>query len=280
MSDTQTVTLDDLGVDPLEGVDEKAVQRSIAGAQPLMEDPPDNSFTLPRGISDGVSFNGDVVIRELDGSDEETLAKVKDFMTWYDTVLALGVSRIGHRDLEALELPQRLVIVRSLLTGERRMLFMWIVRVNFGDHRTFSFICQNEACKAEIEADVDLSTSFIPTPMEKVQELYEYTTTGQTPQTISFRLPVGFDEVEVVSIGGTGAEQNSKMLAQCVEKLNGKEIVDKDRFVRKLTMRDRKGLLGVISSLQSQLDMELEAECPTCRTKNTYMMGFLNFFRD
>ena len=75
-------------------------------------------------------------MRELTGVDEEAMARVKDITEIYDTVLGLGTTRIGEVDLASLPLPERQGLLQQLLLGERDMLFIGIVRMTYGDHKT------------------------------------------------------------------------------------------------------------------------------------------------
>ena len=209
----------------------------IAGPVPLMPEAPDCSLTLQRGLFVKGIHKTDVLVRELTGADEETLAKAREPGDHYDTVIALGVEKIDDFDFSELPLAERQGYLRQLLIGERDQIFLAVVKATFGEEKTIGFRCN--VCSEEQEIGLLLSEDFKPKEVDDVNnEVFTFTTSKG--HVLEYRLVTGDDQREAFQRkGATTAEQNTIILSRCITKLNGGLIPDPLEFVRRLPMRDR-----------------------------------------
>src|SRR5215467_642528 len=92
------------------------------GEAPVIQESVDPHLHLPRGLMHNGSWQRRVLVRELNGMDEETLSRVRDQADIYDTMLALGTVRVGDLELGPLPLGERQGFLQQLLIGERDQL--------------------------------------------------------------------------------------------------------------------------------------------------------------
>jgi hypothetical protein len=256
--------------------DIRAAKEAAAGPVPIIGEAPDVMMTLPRGLFINGAWQRTVVTRELTGADEETLAKVPDQLSFYNTVIALGTESIGELDLTSLPLAQRRSHLSGLLLGERDMLFIKVTQTSFGDQKDINFNCS--ICEAEQTMTLYLSEDLQAKLPEDAADIHTYTTTQG--DVLDFRAAVGGDQEEATSKkGATMAEQNTVILSRCVTKRNGDLIVDPLKFARNLGMADRQKLLKELVALQPNIDMELKTKCSACGGDQTIGLGWADIFR-
>lgn len=254
----------------------KAKQVEV-GSVPLIQGSVDPHVDLPRGIMHNGSWSTRAVVRELTGIDEEAMARVKEITEIYDTVLALGTTRIGEVDLENQTLASRQGVLQQLLLGERDMLYVGIVRMTYGDRKTMFLTCP--LCGERQELIVILSEDFPVTMVDDVQQT-EFTFTTSKGDTILYRPTVGADQMEALRRkGASTAEQNSILLSRCIKTVNGNLPVDPMSYARKLSLRDRHGLLAALVEHQPSVDMTVKVECVACREEQTIALGWGDLFQ-
>jgi ribosomal protein S27E len=262
------------------GAKERQLQEAkekMAGSVPLISDPQSCVVILPRGILRGQEWEQEAEVRELNGADEEALARVRDVVNFFDHVLAHGVVRVGSEDLSGRSVPERLTVLQNLLLGERSQLLLAIIRVTYGDNKTLNVTCPN--CEAEQEIDLILSEDFKSSEMETPHKLtYSYATSKG--QSIEYRLVTGADQAIALSKkGATTAEQNSTILSRVITAVDGGFVVDPLKFVRDLSMRDRTVLLDKLTEMQPQIDLTLKVPCAGCGGEQVLALGWPDLFR-
>jgi hypothetical protein len=257
--------------------DLRQAKEQMAGPVPLIKDSPDTTFTLPRGLYFMGQWQKSVVIRELTGVDEETLAKVPDQLAFFSTVIALGVQSIGEVDLGSLPLAERKGHLSQLLLGERDMLFVQVVQVAFGNAKDVTFACT--MCAVEQTMSLILSEDFkakIPEDVETAIKTY-VTSKGDV---LEYRGAVGADQEEALAKkGSTLAEQNTIILSHCITKRNGEMLVDPLNFARNLGIKDRQALLKALVERQPEVDLVLQTKCVSCGGDQTVALGWGDLFR-
>lgn len=257
--------------------DLQQAKAAMAGSVPLVGGAPDPFLLLPRGLFNRGTWQKEVEVRELTGADEETLAKVKDQVSFFTTVLALGTARIGDIDLSALTVAERRFHLGQLLIGERDQIFLKIVQASFGDEKRIHFTCSR--CEAENETVLLLSEDFPPQEVEDVGTvtLYHETAKGHT---LDFRPAVGDDQEEALSKKGASlAEQNTLVLSRCITKVNGGLVLDPIQFARTLGMRDRQQLLEKLAARQPSISLDIEPPCSGCGSKQRLALSWGDLFR-
>ena len=249
--------------------------------EPRMQPAPDLSIELPRGVYDATRrvFLTKGYVRELDGSDEEALAKLRTPAEWFDGVVALGIDRMGDIDFNQLSFEQAKSLTGTLLPGEDMMVYLKVVTATFGPDRDIKYQCQNARCGREIE-----TTLHIPTDFPVVLPEGDYLPTYDFPSSkgrITYRLITSADEAQLLAQSTettTSAEMTSAALVKSIIAVNGLPPQDPEDFVRALPIRDRQALLEVIASRQPKIDMSLTIEC-VCGFHNRFMLALQELFR-
>ena len=159
---------------------------------------PDTSVSLALGLYHNGEYHTTAEVRELTGADEEALARVKDEVASFSTVIALGTVRVGPVDLESLPLAERRGILGGLLLGDREQLFLNIVRVTFGDTKQIAFRCTH--CDAEQEVDLLLSVDFPQSEGDVSSRVFSHVSTQGLD--IEYRLATGTDQEVVLEQAG------------------------------------------------------------------------------
>lgn len=240
--------------------DLQAAKQAMAGPIPLLPEAPDTAVSLALGLYLNGQYHIDAEVRELTGVDEEKLAKVKDEVQSFATVVALGTTRIGPIDLEGKTLVERRGILGDLLLGDREKLFLSIVRVTFGDKKEVNFTCMH--CGAEQEADLFLSEDFPQSEGDVASLSFSYTTMQGVE--LEYRLATGNDQEVVLERPVSSAEANTLMLSRCIIKVAGQRPLDPLAFARGLGMKDRSTLLNELVDKQPSVSLEVKTNCAAC----------------
>lgn len=277
MSDTD-FNIDDLMAPQNTGDTEQLVRDVLAGEMPTVPQPEEPVIVLPRGRFLNGEWEKEATVRELTGADEEKLARKRDSMDFFDAVLALGVERLGTAELSKMHTSEREAVLGSLLTGERELLFLAVIRATFGNERDLEYTCGS--CGSEFTTTLLLDHDFVLTDTLGTEPPLSYTFTTSKGDRVEYRLINGFDQRAASSKkNGTVAEQNTAILTSVVKTVNGDVPFDTHDFVLKLSMRDRRDLVKDLDEHQPSIDNELELECQTCGTKNKVFLNWGDLFR-
>ena len=249
--------------------------------EPRMPASPDLSIKLPRGVYDQSRriFLTEGYVRELDGEDEEALAKLRTPAEWFDGVVALGIARMGDIDFNQLSFEQSKSLTGTLLPGEDMMVYLKVVTATFGPDRDIKYQCQNARCGREIETSLHIPTDF-PVSLPEGDYLPTYAFQSSKGK-VTYRLITSSDEAQLLAASTettTSAEMTSAALVKSIIAVNGLPPQDPDGFVRSLSIRDRQALLEVIASRQPKIDMSLSIEC-VCGFHNRFLLALPELFR-
>jgi hypothetical protein len=254
------------------------VRDKVAGEMPTMEDPEDARIVLPRGIYAEGKWNTESNVRELTGADEEYLSRKRDPLDYFDAVIGLGVERVGDLDLLSKPLSEREEILSKLLTGERELLFLSVIRATFGNERELQYVCGS--CSNDFTTTLLLDTDFVLTDTLGIDPPLTYEFTTSKGDTIEYRLVNGADQrAATKKKNATVAEQNTSILTSTIKRVNGDVPFDMRDFVLGLTMKDRRDLVSDMDDRQPVVDNELELVCPSCDATNTVLINWGDLFR-
>lgn len=276
MADTE-INLDELlGAEPQDG--DMTMRDVLAGEMPTMGEPENPVLTLPRGRLVNNKWETAAEVRELNGADEEYLARRRDPLDYFDAVLALGVTRLGSADLASMSITEREQVLATLLTGERELLFLTVIRATFGNERDLEFQCGS--CQGEFTTTLLLDHDF---PL--VDDLgfdppltYEFTTSKG--DRVEYRLVNGADQREAASKrNATTAEQNTVVLTNVIKRVNGTVPFDAKEYVLGLSMKDRRDLVADMDKRLPTINNEIDLECQSCGTKNRVTLNWGDLFR-
>lgn len=255
-----------------------SVQDVMAGDIPAIRDPEDPVIRLPRGYLHNGKWQTTSSVRELTGADEELLARKKNPLDYFDSVLALGVEHLGDVDLLAQPMSERERILSQLLTGERELLFLAVLRATFGNERDLQFQCGS--CGSDYTTTLLLDHDFVlkDTLGFDPPSTYEFTTSKG--DVVEYRLVNGADQRAAASKpNATVAEQNSLILSATISRVNGDHMINRDDYVKTMSMRDRRDLINDMEERQPEIDNELELECQSCGVKNKILLNWGDLFR-
>lgn len=240
--------------DDVEELARAAEQLTAGNAEPpTLQDPLDGPVELPAGfrrltLREDKTVTEEVRkawVRELNGEDEERIAKAKlkhDQSAFVDAILEAGIERLGN------EKPTR-DDISALVLGDRDFLLLEISRVTFGNDLDYEgFICMH--CGGEISFTVHLDEDVPVKRLDKVSDVdFEIRLKGD--RVASVTLPTGEDVAEV-SEAATEAEANTLLIAAAVNEIRGPgskvvSIKGDHDAARRLSLPDRRTLIKEMS---------------------------------
>ena len=262
-----------VSAEPIDLANEQAVKQRLAGDHPVIPPAPDSVVTLPRGYIENGTPLTEVEIRELNGADEERLARYKTEEDVYNAIITMCTVRVGSIDLKGEPLSARARVLDSLLTGERELIFLKILGATFGNEKEYGFICGNceEQNMVTILLDEDLPLIL---PEDDLEYTYTYTTKRGTA--IEYRLPVGADLEGLAGVTNIAA-RTTHLLSRVILKVNGESPMDKKAVAQNLNSGDRAGLEADIRKNSPYIKMALETECASCGKEQTIPLQWGQF---
>ena len=222
---------------------------------PKLELPPDTSVTLPGGLMDPIlGIINTAEVRELNGADEEAIAKVNDIPKSLMVILERGTVKIGDE-------PARKADLDALLAGDRETLLLAIRKVTFGSEiKLGPGNCPE--CGEEQIFEIDLNKDV---PMKELEgNERSFTLTCKVGEVV-VSLPDGGTQKELVnSTNKTSAELDTILLKGCINSINDLPVMSINQ-IRDLSIKDRRDILDAISIRNPgpQLN-EIKKNCKAC----------------
>ncbi|NDH65496.1 MAG: hypothetical protein EBY26_03840 [Microbacteriaceae bacterium] len=233
-------------------------------------DLPDTHVTLPGGY---VTDDGDLVreaeVRELNGYDEEAIARAGSTAKIMLTLLQRAVVKIGDEKASA-------DILNSLLAADRDSLLLAIRRVTFGNVLDGKVTCTS--CGIEQDVSIDLTTDVENKVLENAGDR-DFTVTlanGEAKVT----LPTGLVQRIISNAGDKSmAELNTMLLRGCVLSINGMPVF-KDEQIKGLSIRDRETILTELSERNPGPRLhEVKKPCSSCEQEIEMPLTLASLFR-
>jgi hypothetical protein len=254
---------------PDEGGESLAVAQEALAMEILL--PSDTHVDLLAGIHD--PFTGEHIstaeIRELNGVDEEALAKIKDYGKSLLAILSRGVVKIGEEKVskELLDL---------LLAGDREYLILKIRIATLGKEVSLPGNCP--FCKTEQDFKLDLEEDVKLNKISDSSDLY-FTVKGKAGD-IKVTLPTGSTQKKLVdSSNKTAPEMDSILLSDCVIEIGGLPVMDSNQ-TRNLSIHDRRLVLKELSERNPGPDLEsLKKACVSCGQEVPIPLALADLFR-
>lgn len=224
---------------------------------PVAAPPPDTIVTLPGGAIGNGEIIHEVEVRELNGYDEETLARIPfdQPARLYNAILRQGVVRIGDEKATPAALD-------ALLMGDREFLLIAIRRATWGDELSLDIRCWS--CNEEFTAILKLSEDIPITKLEGENRNFVVELRGG--HTARLHLPDGSAQLALLNAGSEGnvGTVNTALLTACIESIDDLPVVGTPP-VQRLSVRDRNKLLTAISerAFGPQLG-EVKVPCSEC----------------
>ena len=199
--------------------------------------PSDTEVTLPGGF---VNREGALVkyaeVRELNGADEEAIARAGTTGRALNTMLQRGLVSIGMETASKEDLD-------TLLSGDRDAILIGIRKATFGKTIEFQGACTE--CSAEqaliLDLDKDIPITTLENPVE--DRMWEY---ESKLGTVIVGLPTGLTQRRLLENSDkNSAELNTILLAGCIASINGSPSIGATS-VLKLSWKDRDVLVQQI----------------------------------
>ena len=253
----------------------KMIEETVAEKPVLKEveitSPSDTLVTLPGGY---VTSTGEVIteaeVRELNGKDEEAIARATSTGKAMLTILQRGTVRIGKE-------PATEDLLDKMLSGDRDMLVLSIFKATFGNEAPVSAYCS--ACAEFKDAEVNITDDI------KVKRLKDpindrvFIVKGRNKE-FTVQLPTGVTQKELLlNPDKSAAELNTLLLENTVIKIDDSPVASKVQ-VQNLGLVDRKKIIEAINERIAgpQFD-DLTVSCPDCEGEVTIPINLGNLFR-
>jgi len=225
---------------------------------------------LPGGFVDNGALVTTVEVRELNGVDEEAIAKASTTGKALSILLQRGLVKIGPREATSADLD-------NLLSGDRDAILVGIRKITFGE--TIELGTQCGSCGVEQEVSIDLTDDV---PVKKLDDAISdrewrvktkkgYVTVG---------LPTGITQKKLLeNADKTAAELNTILLAGCVLAVNDEPSMGAST-VLSLGMQDRSKIVEEIISRNPGPRLgEVKKACKACGEFIALPLSLVDLFR-
>lgn len=220
--------------------------------------PSDTRVILPTGYLNVVS--GEVVkeaeVRELNGRDEEALAREATIGRQLNTILRRGVVSIGGERVTE-------DILDQLLAGDRDELMLGIYKATFGNPAELNGWCSGCEVVKDIAVDLnaDIPRKILADPVGdrsfEVKGRKAVYTVFLPNGTSQKKLNENADSLSI-------AEVSSIVLEHCVTSINGQPVFSPEQ-VKNISVADRRTILQEITDRNPGPDLsEQSVTCPDC----------------
>ena len=242
---------------------------------PLIEVPNPGVATL----SYGVEINGErrklVTVRELNGSDEEALARLDPtkgdqyYVLLMDLIIKRATESIGGVEPSAADLGQ-------LLMGDRDIIFLEIVLATTGETKEYEDVVCPE-CGDIFSADVAIRGVVDIHRLEEEDDPFTDVVL-RDGTTIHLRFPTGEDQMALFQGKEAGkknvSERNTLLIGRCIDTVDGKEMRNAVDYARNLGMADRRTLIEALGKGPRVEFKEVEVPCPECSIELPFKLSW------
>jgi hypothetical protein len=252
----------------------KLVSQEVAGSIPEVVIPslPDTTVTLAAGLID--PFAGTVSttaeVRELNGADEEAIAKLSDPGKALLAILERATVSIGEE-------PATKQLLGSLLAGDREALLLAIRKATFGSEVEVSTVCDKcpELQTFKIDLDKDVEVKKLDDPIRDRRFTVEL---KAGPAKVN--LPTGDVQTQIINATDkNSAELDTMLLAACVTEIGDQPVLNANR-IRTLGITDRRLLLDEIAKRNPGPQLsEIKKACGTCGQEVYLPLTLAELFR-
>jgi hypothetical protein len=253
----------------------KKIQEALAEEptqiEVMIETPSDTSVTLPGGY---VTAAGEVVtraeVRELNGRDEEAIARSSNVGKAFLTILQRGTVSIGNA-------PATEEILNDLLSGDRDWLLLSIFKATFGSEPEVTTYCST--CKETKIVNIDINNDIEVRTLEDPLNDRVFTVEGRKHEFL-VQLPTGSTQKELMlNTDKTAAELNTILLEKTVMEINGSPVLSKFQ-AQNIGLVDRKTIIDEINNRIPGPQFEpIKVTCPDCEGEVLVPINLGSFFR-
>jgi hypothetical protein len=216
-------------------------------------------------------------VRELNGADEEAIARLKEsspsfFTDLVDVVLRRAVETVGDTAITPVN---GMDVLGDLLVADREILFKEILLATFGSERSYENVeCPECSGLNDIAIDVEgltKVTHFDGDPRIEV--------TLRDGRKLAIHYPLGKDQKFVYGAKEetSGPGYNTRMIARCVDTVNAEPFFGEQsalKFALELGMADRRKIVTALASGPSVKFREVEVPCTECGEAIPFVFGW------
>jgi hypothetical protein len=238
---------------------------------PEIKSPVDNTVELPGGyLTPTGELHRTAEVRELNGRDEEAIAKASSVGKALNTIIQRGTVSVGS--VQASE-----SVLDSLLAGDLDALLLGIIKSTFGvDIEIPSYCAKCEDYKVvTVNLDEDIKTKVLTDPISDRVFIVQ----GKK-DVFTVSLPDGAAQKALIkNADKTEAEQTTVLLENCVLKINDNPVYSPLQ-VQTLGMVDRKSILKEINKrVPGPQFTDITVTCPECEGEVTVSINLGTLFR-
>lgn len=209
-------------------------------------------------------------VRELNGLDEELMAKAGSAAKAFNVLLQRGLVKIGQEEVTKES-------VDNLLSGDRDAILIAIRRATFGDTMELNITCPE--CNVPQTTEVHLEHDV---PVKKLEDtLEDRTFTVETKKgTVGVALPTGVVQRRLVdNMDKTPAEINTVLLAGCILSVDNRPSSGASTALS-LGMADREKVLSEILKRNPGPRLgEVKKACQACGEDINLPLSLTDLFR-
>lgn len=229
--------------------------------------PPESSVTLLAGAIVNGSIELNAEVRELNGADEEAIARAGSLGKSLTTILHRGVVNIGGATATE-------DILNGMLSGDRDLLMLAIRKITFGDKVSGGVFC--DSCGKYTDVEVDLNADIPIKPFNGKWSWDVETKLG----TVTVAFYNGLTQRRIMdNLDKTGPEINTLLLAGCIQAVDGYPVIAAD-FAKKIGIMDREKILfEVLNEAPGPRLSEVTKACEACGTDIPVPLSLASLFR-
>lgn len=267
-------------IDPVQDptlANEVVRQLTDAKVPPAIAPPPANVVSLPGGYIDAYgSIHREARIREVNGSDEETLARE---MRNPNFTIAREVDLILRRTVEAVGTIEPVTpdVLGDMLIGDRSALMLAVRILTFGsDWEVAEFPCR--LCGATfgvvIELEKDILMKQLADPLRQ-----EVDVPLRHGRVATVKLLTGAVQLEALADRDrTLPEQQSAVIDRCVRQIDNRPVAGP--IAQQMGIADRQAIIKAMDEAQpGPLMEEVVVGCTECGQEAKYAISLLDLFR-
>jgi hypothetical protein len=233
--------------------------------------PSSNEVALPGGY---ITQEGTLVkyaeVRELNGADEEAIAKAGSIARVLNTILQRGLVKIGDKDVTK-------EVYDELLSGDRDAILLGIRKATFGSTADYNLVCSKceQTSIVTIDLDKDVPVKELDNPIEDRKKTVELRNGNAVVVMPNGRAQVALLE----NATKTAAELNTVILEHCLLGVNGKGSLGTST-VLKLVIADRDTLVEAILADNPGPNLAAVTKtCEACGESNDTPISLVALFR-
>jgi len=252
----------------------KIVNQEVMGSIPEVVIPslPDTTVTLTAGLIDPFenTVSTTAEVRELNGADEEAIAKLSDPGKALLAILERATVSIGDQ-------PSTKQLLGSLLAGDREALLLAIRKATFGSEVEVSTVCDKcpelQTFKIDLNKDVEVKTLEDPIRDRRF-------TVELKAGLAKVNLPTGDVQTQIINATDkNSAELDTMLLVACVTEIGDQPVLSPNR-IRTLGITDRRLLLDEIAKRNPGPQLsEIKKACGTCGQEVYLPLTLAELFR-